>query len=63
MITGDSHAYNVQFDQPMKFAAMEGISEDVGGKDNNNLGLLLLIPTLRRMRRNGLLMSHIYCQS
>ncbi|WP_198921992.1 cytochrome ubiquinol oxidase subunit I [Weissella viridescens] len=33
LITGDSHAYNVQFDQPMKFAAMEGISEDVGGKD------------------------------
>lgn len=32
LVTGDLHAYNLQNDQPMKFAAMEGISEDVGGE-------------------------------
>lgn len=31
--TGDMHAYDLQNDQPMKFAAMEGISQDVGGKN------------------------------
>lgn len=31
--TGDQHAYAVQFDQPMKFAAMEGIEKKIGGKN------------------------------
>lgn len=33
LATGDRHSYALEVDQPMKFAATEGLYENVGGKD------------------------------
>lgn len=33
LFTGDRHSLELQYDQPMKFAATEGLYEDVGGKN------------------------------
>ncbi|MDR3191240.1 MAG: cytochrome ubiquinol oxidase subunit I [Lactobacillaceae bacterium] len=33
--TGDQHSLNLQYDQPMKFAATEGLDKDTGGKDKS----------------------------